>query len=515
MGTIRAFIWLLLLSGLSIIVVLFTLSNEDSTNKIEPVAAEKSFDDKPPVTKPDEASVGLYFDQPVIEQSDSMDKEVPVREPQYRMDIEFHPEERLLTGKTEVEVWNMHTEPVKDIKFHLHLNAFNKGARRPVLDSFVSRTYPHGVRYGGIKVGSVVEEDRELPFQVEGTVLTVQLDTVWEPETKRVISLEWEADIPGIHHRVGTDGGNFWFGNTVPVLAVYDNEWRTNDYEPVGDPFNTVISNFLVHIATPEEYRIVATGTQAESIENGRRLTNVEAYRVRDFSFAATKDTKLASVTTSSGVQLNLYYRKLSDALAKQALKDAEQFLAHMEGELTGYPYRELDIFENEMFITGMEYPGMVYVDSDRLKHPKGIQTLLHEIAHQWFYNLIGNDQINEPWLDEGFATFYTDRYLQQQDILSAVSPQTLDKERKNKKVSIAGVQNYSIWNSYWKSAYQRASYMIFDLERTMGTETFKEMMQAYAGQYAYQIATSADLRAIVQRYADEDMASFWQDWFN
>lgn len=497
---------LLLIFGMSLVIaVVFLIKMDDDSDS--PVAF--------PGKKPLSVSQPIVVNDSSFIKIDSTVKENIVQEPVYQVDIDFNVEKYQLTGRTKVEVWNIGGLPTKEIKFQLFLNAFNEGQRPPILKSFLSKAYPNGEKHGGIKVSSVYVDGKALPFKTNNIVMAIQLNSSWKPGTKKVISLDWKADIPEIHHRVGKDGGNFWFGNTLPILAAYDNGWKTNQYELIGDPFNSDIANFIVNIKTPKEYQVLATGSETEQLDAGVRLTRIEATKVRDFTFAVFKNTQKASVVTDSNIQVNLYYNKSKEIVAEKAVKQAAAFLTYMEQQLIDYPYNELDIFGNEMFITGMEYPGMVYIDSDRLNDPKGVQTVLHEIAHQWFYNLVGNDQIKEPWLDEGFATFYTNRYLQSKGLLPKITSELLAKERKNNSLKIAGVKEYTAWIPYWKGVYQRGSYLLVDLQRMMGEDDFNEMVQAYVEKYAYQKVTTSKFQDAVQQHYSKDLSSFWSDWFN
>ncbi|OME78708.1 hypothetical protein BK120_23520 [Paenibacillus sp. FSL A5-0031] len=496
-----------LLFGVSIIISIVFLwpSNEEKTypieyTQIEPLMEEES----------NEAANSKAQESNINEQ------EAIIKETLYVVDIVFNADRRQLTGKTLVEVWNRKELPTDEIKFQLYLNAFKEGKEAPVLDSFLLKTYPNGIKPGGIEIRNVYVDDELQIFSAEEVVMVVKLNSGWAPKTKKIISFEWTATIPEIHHRVGGRNSDFWFGNVIPTLAVYDNDWQTNQYELIGDPFNSDIANFTVNISIPDDYQIIATGYEEVGVQGAdTRTIRVVANKVRDFTFALIKNPKKISLITNSGVHVNLYYKKTEDSTAQKALKQAVAFLAFLENKLIDYPYDELDIVENEMFITGMEYPSMVYIDSDRLNDLEGVQTVMHEIAHQWFYNLLGNDQIIEPWLDEAFSTFYTSRYLQSQGQMHSVTQELLTAERKNKSTTIGSVKNYTTWNSYWKSVYQRGSYMLFDLQHLMGQNLFDQMMKTYVEKYAYNTVSTIDFRGIVRQYYTIELDSFWNDWFN
>ncbi len=73
------------------------------------------------------------------------------------------------------------------------------------------------------------------------------------------------------------------------------------------------------------------------------------------------------------------------------------------------YPYQELDVVETPARAGGIEYPTLVVI-SDRLYtgHPRLEWVVAHEVAHQWWYGMVGSDQVDEPWLDEALTQYTT-----------------------------------------------------------------------------------------------------------
>ena len=163
------------------------------------------------------------------------------------------------------------------------------------------------------------------------------------------------------------------------------------------------------------------------------------------------------------------------------------------------------------MFITGMEYPGLVFVSDHRLATDEGYVTLLHEIAHQWFYNVIGNDQINEPWLDEGMATYFTDEFLQQEklDVYYAEISAYFQLQQLHYKPA----SEYEDWSTYWRSQYRKASFMIYDLKKQLGEDQFQQFLYEYYDTYQYDIVDGEQFKALVEKYLGETAVDFFSKW--
>ena len=114
---------------------------------------------------------------------------------------------------------------------------------------------------------------------------------------------------------------------------------------------------------------------------------------------------------------MNSYFLPGDEEGGRKALDWAAQALTIYQKEFGAYPYRELDIVETATTAGGIEYPGLVAVASRLYSDPNRQaffeSATAHEVAHQWWYNVVGNDQVNHPWLDEALTQYATYRYFQ------------------------------------------------------------------------------------------------------
>ena len=86
------------------------------------------------------------------------------------------------------------------------------------------------------------------------------------------------------------------------------------------------------------------------------------------------------------------------------------------------YPYSDFVIMATHTDALGVEYPGVIAINQNLFNMESGStdtqqtkylnSTVVHEVGHQWFYNLIGNDQVNEPWIDKSTTQFITYLYF-------------------------------------------------------------------------------------------------------
>lgn len=131
------------------------------------------------------------------------------------------------------------------------------------------------------------------------------------------------------------------------------------------------------------------------------------------------------------------------------------------------------------------------------------IENTSHEVAHQWFYAVVGNNCYEEPWLDESFASFcalaYQSKDLSQQDLETLVSQDKSYLSENN-----AGYLNLSyneLGKNYLTVVYQKGKYFLYDLVNAMGKDTFYKMLQEYYNTYAFQETTTKDFIDILHKY--------------
>ncbi|WP_369382434.1 M1 family aminopeptidase [Streptomyces sp. cg36] len=176
-------------------------------------------------------------------------------------------------------------------------------------------------------------------------------------------------------------------------------------------------------------------------------------------------------------------------------------------GERFGrYPYGELDIVLSPDFAVfgSMEYPGFVLLWTDR-----DGSGAAHEIAHQWWYGIVGDDEYADPWLDEAFATYA-------QDLFHGESGQGCWSQVYWPRPDAAITDSMGYWAeppgpAGWTSVVYRAgSCALHDLERELGTPVMERMLRTYAADHWYGVSTDADFLRAARTAAGRDLTAFW-----
>ncbi|MBU0595936.1 hypothetical protein KJ567_04550 [Candidatus Bipolaricaulota bacterium] len=195
------------------------------------------------------------------------------------------------------------------------------------------------------------------------------------------------------------------------------------------------------------------------------------------------------------------------------------------ERRFGAYPYTELDFASTSMGGGAMEYPGIIAM-SYELYIPDEIvwglpsmvmlgSTLPHEVAHQWFYNVVGSDQIDEPWLDEGMAQYCVNAYyLDTSGTYAARSYRESWTDRMNRldnaDLPIGLPSTTYARAEYTPIIYGRAPFFILELENHLDIEPF---LRAYYEQHKWGIATTESFLELAQEYAGEDLTELFDAW--
>ena len=253
-------------------------------------------------------------------------------------------------------------------------------------------------------------------------MLKVALPAPLAPQARLQLEMRFSDPIPA-----GKDVGNYGefalkdnilaLAGFYPTMVVYgDQGWHLERPSLQGDVLYADASLYDVSLTAPAALTVVATGETRERKDNGDgsatwRLTGGP---MRDFNIAASADYLKVSRQVGA-VVVNSYAVKQDAEGGRDALDWASAALNTYQTAFGLYPYRELDVVETPTSAGGIEYPGMVviaarlYSDPQRRLNFEGATA--HEVAHQYWYNVVGDDQLNTPWLDESLAQYSTGLY--------------------------------------------------------------------------------------------------------
>jgi hypothetical protein len=302
--------------------------------------------------------------------------------------------------------------------------------------------------------------------------------------------------------RFGHDGSYYFIGNALPVLAVRDGAgWHLDPYTDNGESFYALSSDYTVTLDHPASLAVPATGTSTDTPgTSGRTITKAVGSKVREFAWAAGPFARTTG-TTAGGVKVNVYrVSSISASSASSMMSTATASLDAHAARFGAYPYGEADVvLDNGFWFGGMEYPGFVL---DLVS----TTALAHELAHQWFYGIVGDDEYTTPWLDEGFTDYATDLYFNKTGSGCTITWQSAAEKTTN---SMAYWDAHS--SRYSAVVYNYGKCTLHDLRRLIGTTAMTNLLKSYAAAHWYGVSTVADFKAAAQAAAGStDLTSFW-----
>jgi hypothetical protein len=338
-------------------------------------------------------------------------------------------------------------------------------------------------------------------LSVNCTALKITLPTPLGQGQSATVGFDLKIVVPSGADRFGHDGAYNMIGNALPVLAVRDGAgWHLDPYTNNGESFYTVISDFDVTLAHPTSLLTPATGSSTETTSGSTTTTHAVANKVRDFAWAAGPFAKITT-TSGKGVRVNVYsVSGISTSSASQMLSLAADSIDVHSGRFGDYPYGEVDVvLDNNFWFGGMEYPGFVL---DLVS----TTALPHELAHQWFYGIVGDDEYTSPWLDESFTDYATDLY---RGITGSGCGITWQSSAEKLTNSMAYWDAHS--SRYSTVVYNYGKCTLHDLRRLIGDTAMANLLKSYAQSHWYGVSTTAEFKAAAQAAAGStDLTSFW-----
>ena len=338
------------------------------------------------------------------------------------------------------------------------------------------------------------------------------------------MGLKYKVVIPPAGERFGYGEANINMGNWYPVAAVYDADgWNLDKYYSVGDPFYSDAANYFVRIKAPKGYTIAGSGPiTEEKTEGDYKSWKFDAMNMRDFAFIASDRFQVAE-DKAGDTMVKSYYYKGHEKKGKEALEYGKRSIEVFNSSFGKYPYPTYSVVETE-FPSGMEYPGLVYInekyyDND-YKGDNLLNTTVHETAHQWWYGVVGNDQIDEAWLDEGFATYSEGVFTEKEygrgngDMYYAYLEESAKEDIAAKVydgVILKSLDRYANWDDYGPAVYTGGAALLSEIRNQVGDETFFGIIQTYYKEYSFKNATTEDFLRVCEQVSGKE----FDDLFN
>jgi len=348
--------------------------------------------------------VGCGFDDAVNKASKNLSS--------YNIDLVFDESTHTARGKENLDYINNTNEVLSDLCLHLYPRAFREDAKiKPYTSLTEARCFPNGKSEGNIQITKVMVNGKAPTFCIDGedeNILKINIDGGLKEKEKLNVKIDFLLTIPNCTHRFGYYENSVNFGNFYPIVCVRENGvWNKTPYYATGDPFFSECANYNVNISAPNNYLVSATGNEEDSVQEGLlKRSTFRAKAVRDFAIVLTKNAK--EICSKEGDTLVSVIGNMEDPKLKINLETAVKAFRFFNKNFGIYPYRTLKVVKTPFMQGGMEYPNLVMISSLLTDGSEIDKVIVHEIAHQWWYGLVGNDETKNAFIDEGLSEYST-----------------------------------------------------------------------------------------------------------
>jgi len=346
---------------------------------------------------------------------------------------------------------------------------------------------------GRLRLGPVTVDGTRVRPTVDDQTILVPLGGVLPDGAAATVVVPFTATL-----RSSTTGSSWLFTRANGVVDLY--RWipwisrRTAFDRPNhGDPFVTPVSPWVtVRLRTDVPMVVATTGNQVAVSADGLARTFV-AGNVRDFTVAAAADYRISKATVGTH---EVWVLTRPGGPAAALLAAGKAALRKLEARLVPYPYEVLKIVQAAGGY-GMEGPGVAWiptgVGSSNLRY-----LVTHEVAHQWFYGLVGNDQAREPFADEAAADFVA------RDVLGM---------RRSSRCPTAPLDRTIYRYSsacYYETVYIQGGNLLEAARTKMGSTAFWAVIRGYLADNRWGIVHTRTLLDALDAATSLNLRSWW-----
>lgn len=404
--------------------------------------------------------------------------------------------------------------------------------REPVdLTEIYLRLFPNAL--GGVMAVSAVAVDGQVvaaEARFSGTALLVTLPSPLAPGASTVIDLTYRITVPETldagYGLLSFTDGILALDTPYAAIPVYDDEgWNVEEPPATADTSYYDVSLYLVRVTAPSGLALAAAGGEIDRTIAGDMQTVTFAHGpARDFSLAASDRYDITSQEVGD-VLVRSFAPGPARAGARIAQDVAAEAVRIFAGRFGPYPYTELDVAATPMLALGIEYPGITGISAEILQGdaPRQIlieTTVAHEVAHQWFYGLIGNDQVDEPWLDEALAQYatwlyYVDRYgaAQAEVVREGWRSRWERVDRAAVPVGLPAADYDGL--EYGAIVYGRGPLFVNALAERMGQDTFDRFLKEYSERHRWGIATADGFKEMAETACSCSLGALYEEWLD
>lgn len=451
----------------------------------------------------------------------------------YTISAELNDEEMTISASETVIFYNSTEKDLDKVCFHLYPRAFREGASILPYTVLTSATcFPNGVNYGDLEVLAVKVNGKEKEIQLTGEdedILLVELGGNLSSRKTTEINIDFKLTVPNSTHRFGYYESNINLGNWYPIVCKYNGDnFDMTPYYSTGDPFYSDIANYDVTIKYPNKYTLSSTG-EINSTKSGEFTSSkMTAKAVRDFAMCLSSNASVVS-TTAGGVNV-FYMGYKGENNLDRYLKISKEAVEYFSNTFGNYPYSTLWVVKTPFIYGGMEYPNIVFISDSIDDDEEYLKVVVHEIAHQWWYGVVGNNEITEAWLDESLAEYSTALFFEHHDAYNVTYKEFVGSAKSsyllyvdvinvlkgevNTKMNLA-VNDYKNDYEYSYMIYVKGVIMFDSLRNMVGEKKLLAGFKQYYSENKFKIASKNNFLAAFKSACHSDLEEFFNGYLD
>ncbi|CAA9559580.1 MAG: hypothetical protein AVDCRST_MAG49-2289 [uncultured Thermomicrobiales bacterium] len=481
-----------------------------------------------PEVGPGDADPDLYA--PVLpDQRDAVYAETAGRLSRYRIEATIVPAAETrpatITGTVDLRVYNDAGEDRDALYFRLYAND--------------DRYAEGGMTLDAVAVAGVPTTPE---LSVADTVARVPLSAPLATGAAIDLTVGFAATVPtaaaesyGMFN-YAPDSGTLALAHWFPILAGYgqDGAWNLAPPSANGDPVFANTALYDVALTAPTDLVLVTTGSEVDAAPAGDGATRHRFVSgpVRDFTVVADDDYETVTEEVD-GTTVVSHFNPANAEGGAAVLRFGAQALRHFNERLGAYPYAEMDLVDLTVRngAAGIEFPQLMFIGGDYYDDPnlaRGVPTFLedvvaHEVLHQWWYALVGNDQYVDAFIDEGLTNYLTMVYFElvygpevgaEQTEIYLERPYLRVLFSRGDDVVDRPTDDFASGGLYAVMVYNKAALGFGAIREAIGDEAFFGALRAYAADYRFEVAVPGDLLAAFEAAAGEELDELWRHWF-
>ncbi|WCO01693.1 M1 family metallopeptidase [Psychroserpens ponticola] len=473
----------------------------------------------------------------------------------YIMEIDMNVSTYQFTGKQKIIYTNNSPDVLDKVFYHLYFNAFQPGSEMdmkaqtiadpskrmvinvgekgdPIYESKIAKLQPDEIGY--INVIALSQNGIALNYNVEGTVLEVQLANTIQPGEHVEFDMVFKGQVPDQIRRSGRsnlENVALSMSQWYPKLAEYDDEgWHAYSY--IGREFYGVWGNYDVKITIDKNYVLGGTGylQNPNEIGHGYETSKVKpsksdkltwhfiAPNVHDFAWAADPDYNHDTLNVENGPTLHFLYKntmapeKLENW--KQLQPKAAKLMTYYSDLVGAYPYKQYSIIQGGD--GGMEYGMCTLINGEDNLESMFRSTVSHEMAHTWFQFLLATNEAKHEWMDEGFSTYI--EYKAMDDFYNENKTNPW-KRSYSRYINIANsgleqpqttyADKYELNNLYSAASYHKGCVFLAQLGYVIGEDNLVKTIKKYYNNFAFKHPKPIDIIRTAEKISGIEL-----DWY-